>query len=239
MGDHGGRVLFLQQKNEGFFSGSLFFLIQDRKEEQKMRIEKVWVFAAFAVFAGICTGCRSTATKTAGTWEPKKIEISSLQTADESGQCFGILVGRGGEEEAFYSPKNGATRNIIGSLEDLQWVARRGGAGIWEPARQAQEEELGLIREMDGIVEPARESEFGFYELGKESKKTWVRMFYRCSSETEAPAGGDVIVASEGKDAFLAFCPQEGEDWEVIWLPEYGQWLEREVDLYLRMATGL
>ena len=119
MGDHGGRVLFLQQKNEGFFSGSSFFLIQDRKEEQKMRTEKVWVFAAFAVFAGICTGCRSTAAKTAGTWEPGKIEISSLQTADESGQCFGILVGRGGEEEAFYSPKNGATRNIIGSLEDL------------------------------------------------------------------------------------------------------------------------
>lgn len=51
---------------------------------------------------------------------------------------------------------------------------------------------------------------------------------------------GDYLIYKHGDNGYLAI--QSGEDrtkWTVWELPGYGEWLDKEVAMFIRMVTGL
>ena len=120
---------------------------------------------------------------------------------------------------------------LVHDVRDLMWVADRGGAGI--AAEDSQ------LLPSSALPLASQQRQDGFTHL-------WVRFEF---SPAERPAEGqesghgDVMLYVDHEnpaDAWLAV--QDVADpqlWLMTPLPGYGLWLEREVDLFLRLSMGL
>ena len=50
----------------------------------------------------------------------------------------------------------------------------------------------------------------------------------------------DYIIYREGEDAYVGLqSVEDGNKWTVSRIAGYGEWLERELDIFIRMTTGL
>ena len=62
----------------------------------------------------------------------------------------------------------------------------------------------------------------------------------KTAKETSETGHGDYLIYKHGDNGYLAI--QSGEDrtkWTVWELPGYGEWLDKEVAMFIRMVTGL
>lgn len=79
--------------------------------------------------------------------------------------------------------------------------------------------------------------------INTEGFDTWVRVVQEQvmpAKETSETGHGDYLIYKHGDNGYLAI--QSGEDrtkWTVWELPGYGEWLDKEVAMFIRMVTGL
>ena len=143
-----------------------------------------------------------------------------------------------GEEKHFWVNRQGeifdstnAPGGVGESLDTIVWMAFRGGAIISEdmPA-----EENAYILESNKVLEGSEEAE----------DHVWIRIEQEASIPQEGSLGQvshkDYIFYVQGEDAYVGV--QSAEDtelWTILEMSDYGDWLEKEIDIYVRMTTGL
>ena len=143
-----------------------------------------------------------------------------------------------GEEKHFWVNRQGevfdsvnAPGGVDESLDTIVWMAFRGGTIISEdmPA-----EENAYILESDKVLEGSEKAE----------DHVWIRIEQEASIPQEGSLGQvshkDYFFYVQGDDAYVGV--QSAEDtgqWTIMEMTDYGDWLRKEIDIYVRMTTGL
>ena len=142
------------------------------------------------------------------------------------------------EEKHFWVNRQGeifdstnAPGGVDESLDTLVWMAFRGGTVISE---DMSAEENAFISESDRVLEGSEEAE----------DHVWIRIVQEPFTASEGSLGQvshkDYIFYVQGEDAYVGV--QSAEDtelWTILEMADYGDWLEKEIDIYVRMTTGL
>lgn len=143
-----------------------------------------------------------------------------------------------GEEKHFWVNRQGevfdstnAPGGVGESLDTLVWMAFRGGDIISE---DLSAEGNVYILESNKVVEGSEEAE----------DYVWIRIEQEASIPQEGSLGQvshkDYIFYVQGEDAYVGV--QSAEDtelWTILEMTAYGDWLEKEIDIYVRLTTGL
>ncbi|MCL6449101.1 MAG: hypothetical protein K6U04_13305 [Armatimonadetes bacterium] len=142
-----------------------------------------------------------------------------------------VIVKRGNDVFSFDNPLGLRGLGIISDIQDLLWVAPRGGAGIQPEVEQVESKELDKVLENGDKMKDAFCSVRLIYEP------------YRPEQGMNDLAHKDLIIYTDPgnvNDACLGVQkPDNQTEWDLYRLPDYGQWLKKEVDLLLRLRTGL
>ena len=117
------------------------------------------------------------------------------------------------------------------SLDAIVWLAFREGTVISE---DQPSEENACILESNKVLD-------GFEEV---EDHVWIRIAQEALIPQEGALGQvshkDYIFYVQGEDAYVGV--QSAEDtelWTILEMTDYGDWLEKEIDIYVRMTTGL
>ena len=143
-----------------------------------------------------------------------------------------------GEEKHFWVNRQGevfdsanAPGGVDESLDTLVWIAFRGGAIISEDQTA---EENTYILESNKVLDGSEEVE----------NLVWIRIEQEASISQEGSFGQvshkDYIFYVQDEDAYVGV--QSAEDaklWTILEMTDYGDWLGKEIDIYVRMTTGL
>lgn len=143
-----------------------------------------------------------------------------------------------GEEKHFWVNRQGeifdsvnAPGGVDESLDTIVWMAFREGTIISE---DLPTEENAYILESSKVLEGSEEAE----------DHVWIRIEQEASIPQEGSLGQishkDYIFYVQGEDAYVGV--QSAEDtglWTIMEMTDYGDWLEKEIDIYIRMTTGL
>jgi len=132
---------------------------------------------------------------------------------------------------------------LISDVENLLWIASRGGAGIDSEGEKKMLTELPVIQE-------SYKSNIGNgkirFDNAVDSKNVWIRLNY----QPFKPGQGmnvwghkDLIVYidTENHDnAFLGIQDDQDQNvWKIILLPGYGPWFEKEINMLLRLTIAM
>lgn len=126
---------------------------------------------------------------------------------------------------------------MVENIETLAWIAPRGGAGIDTVGIEQIQSQNEYIVESSQYLNQDKEI------INTEGFDTWVRVVQEQvmpAKETSETGHGDYLIYKHGDNGYLAI--QSGEDrtkWTVWELPGYGEWLDKEVAMFIRMVTGL
>lgn len=146
-------------------------------------------------------------------------------------QIVRLVVKRGADLFTFDDLSGLRDSGLISDIQNLLWVAPRGGAGLQPQVRHVDSKELG------GILEKGDEMKDSFCSV------RIVYEPYRPKQGMNNIAHKDVIIYIDPdniNDACLGVQnPDNREEWGLYCLPDYGKWLGKEVDLFLRLYTGL
>ncbi len=141
-----------------------------------------------------------------------------------------IVIQRGKDCYTFRIQPGSRPYGLVTDIQNIRWIAIRGGAGI-EPIEK-EVADLGIVRESE------KDNATG--------KGLWVRFYYESYKPAQGmndPGHKDIIVYTDREnvaDAFLGIQnPDHQEKWDIFVLPGYGPWLQKEIDVLLRLATGL
>ena len=117
------------------------------------------------------------------------------------------------------------------SLDTLVWMAFRGGDIISE---DLSAEGNDYILESNQVLDGSEEVE----------DHVWIRIEQEAYIPQEGALGQvshkDYIFYVQGEDAYVGV--QSAEDarlWTIMEMTDYGDWLGKEIDIYVRMTTGL
>ena len=117
------------------------------------------------------------------------------------------------------------------SLETFVWMAFRSGTVVAE--NQSAEEDL-YVTESGQVLGGNEET----------SDTIWIRIEQESFIPDEGSLGQishkDYIFYRQGEDAYVGV--QSGEDtelWTILNMADYGDWLEKEIGIYIKMTTGL
>ena len=99
------------------------------------------------------------------------------------------------------------------------------------------------IAEREKILQAAAEGA-KVWDMPGEVSLVWVRMKQEPLVLPEGSLGQtahkDYIIYRNGEDAYVGYqSVEDGSKWTVIRIAGYGEWLERELDIFIRMTTGL
>lgn len=142
-----------------------------------------------------------------------------------------VIIKRGNYVFSLDNPLRFSGLGIISDIQNLLWVAPRGGAGIQPEVEQVEPKELDKV-----------------LQSGDKMNDTFclVRLIYEPYKPQQGMnelAHKDVIIYTNPdsvNDAYLGVQnPENQTRWDLYRLPDYGQWLKKEVDLLLRLRTGL
>lgn len=166
-------------------------------------------------------GCRAQAES-----ENEKESISQARIERQ------IFISFNGEIQGFEADSAGLLQNI----EQLAYLAPRGGLGMEEEAENVQGDsnpylsESGSTGDMEEI-------------LTSESGLTWIRISGRSGADsgsgTSVPERGDIAAYVQEEDLYIAEETGEKDVWNIWKLPGYGEWMEQEIRIFLRVMTGM
>ena len=116
------------------------------------------------------------------------------------------------------------------SVEALLWIAPRGGAGIDSEGNQIEAASNELIQLSENMASGDRiEEDVLLLRINREYAVENTPMSYK-----------DIVMYRDNEDAYLAWQMADDRNaWYLFRLPGYGEWLEKEVAIYMRCATGL
>lgn len=161
--------------------------------------------------------------------DDRQLEDTSQSLNDK--KLIQVVVKRGNDVFSFDAPFQFSGFGIVSDIQRLLWVASRGGAGIEPETRQVEWEELDKVLETGAELRKP----FCFVHLIYEP--------YQPMQGMNDTAHKDLIIYTDpgnANDAYLAVQnPDNQTRWSLYRLPDYAQWLKKEVDLLLRIYTGL
>lgn len=190
-----------------------------KNEKKKMGLSVL--ICVFVLLIGGCTrNIESSTSETESEIAFRNQEISAENEkhfwVNRQGEIFDSASAPGGVDE---------------SLDTLVWMAFREGNIILEDVSAG---ENAYILESDKVLE-------GSEEIGDH---VWIRIVQEVSTPQEGALGQvshkDYIFYTEGEDAYVGI--QSAEDtglWTILEMPDYGKWLTKEIDIYVRKTTGL
>lgn len=158
----------------------------------------------------------------------------------DSSLCQGILFHKGGDFEYYFQNQN-LLPDFEDTFDDLIWLMIRGriekSVDNWTPDENA----LSVIKRADQILNLTNVKDKGDEALTHGGSQTWIRFTYN----PYTPDAGvndiphkDIIVSTvkgNGEDAFVAVQdPKDLGTWDFTKLPGYGQWLDRELDIFMQ-----
>lgn len=116
------------------------------------------------------------------------------------------------------------------NVEALLWIAPRGGAGIDSEGNQIEAASNELIQLSENMASGDRiEEDVLLLRINREYAVENTPMSYK-----------DIVMYRDNEDAYLAWqMADDRNTWYLFRLPGYGEWLEKEVAIYMRCATGL
>jgi hypothetical protein len=152
-------------------------------------------------------------------------ELSASENTDETSAFYKVSW----QGEMFDS--DWAPAGFYDSLNTLVWMAYRGGDII---AEDLLADEDAYIAESIQILEGSDEVEHD----------AWVRIVQDAVEPENGSIGQsahkDYIFYRQGEDAYIGIQSAENNElWTIIKMDEYGDWLEKEIRIYIRMTTGL
>lgn len=171
----------------------------------------------------LAAGCGSVSE----TEEQSDNSVETRTEASESENAVSFLVSWQGEVfESGY-----ASAGIDETLDTFVWIALREGEVI---AENMSAEENDFIAESAQVMEAS----------GEVGDSVWIR----CIQESFEPEEGsfgqtahkDYIFYRQGNDAYVGL--QSAEDngvWTILKMADYGDWLEKEIRIHIRLTTGL
>lgn len=117
------------------------------------------------------------------------------------------------------------------SLDTLVWMAFREGDIIEENQSSEANE---YILESNRVIDGSDEVECN----------NWIRIVQEPYIPEEASFGQvshkDYIFYRQNTDAYVGIQSAEDTDlWTILIMADYGDWLEKEIDIYIRKTTGL
>lgn len=187
-------------------------------------MKKTGLLVSICMFALLMGGCTINNANTATESNDEVISDES-EISIEGEKHF--WVNRQGE---VFDSTN-APGGVDKSLDTIAWMAFRGGTIISEdmPA-----EENAYILESNQVLKGSEEAE----------DNVWIRIEQEVSIPQEGSLGQvshkDYIFYRQGEDAYVGV--QSAEDtglWTLLKMSDYGDWLEKEIEIYIRMTTGL
>ena len=187
-------------------------------------MKKIGILAPICMFTMLISGCSKNV-------ESTPVEDSSEAVSDESE----VLTE---EEKHFWINRQGeifdsanAPGGVDESLDTIVWMAFREGIIILE---DLSAEENAYILESNKVLEGSEEAK----------DHVWIRIEQEAFIPQEGSLGQvshkDYIFYVQGEDAYVGV--QSAEDtgqWTIIEMTDYGDWLRKEIDIYVRMTTGL
>lgn len=169
----------------------------------------------------------------------KNGSTENSNTENQQVQNKEIIVQR---ESDCYSFENAEINNegIVQDIENLLWIVPRGGAGIDEPGIDKDISELPVINEINNVINS------NYTTNEKNNKYTWIRLVYDPYTPKEGENAAnhkDIILYVDPDNTsnviFGIQNPEKESQWNITALPGYGEWLRKEIDILLRIKTGL
>ena len=190
-------------------------------ESKILRFRKIIQISAGLLLLGGCArNIESTSLEAESDIAPRNQETSIENEkhfwVNRQGEVFDSTNAPGGVEE---------------SLDTIVWMAFRGGIIISE---DLSADENDYILESNQVLDGSEEVE----------DHVWIRIEQEAYIPQEGALGQvshkDYIFYVQGEDAYVGV--QSAEDtglWTILEMTDYGDWLEKEIDIYVRMTTGL
>ncbi|HML37988.1 MAG TPA: hypothetical protein PKA19_11310 [Bacillota bacterium] len=132
---------------------------------------------------------------------------------------------------------------IVRNVEELLWIAPRGGAGIEADGTEKNISDLPAIKESEAAL---TDNPTDWYSLEVDTDNLWIRLIYdpyKPAPGVNSMAHKDIMVYLDNDNNSNAYLgiqnPDDETQWTVISLPGYGSWFEREMDMIMRIAAGL
>ncbi|HJA92685.1 MAG TPA: hypothetical protein H9717_06160 [Candidatus Eisenbergiella merdipullorum] len=150
--------------------------------------------------------------------------------ADEDQQISNMLICRNNDVFSFDRSSLDIT-GLYKNIENLLWIAPRGGAGIDTEGSKVEAASNRFIMLSENMASG---------DIPEENV-----LLIRLTRERAVEAGAmpmsykDILLYRENEDAYLAW--QMADDlnsWYLYQLPGYGDWMEKEVAIFLRCAAG-
>jgi hypothetical protein len=166
----------------------------------------------------------------------QKISPDITTSRSEKPQPKQVVIKRGNH---IYPPLRNisSVEPIISDIQNLRWIAYRGGAGLDFRQVEKDQKDISIVKASE-TIESNGEAQDG---------SPWVRLYYAPYKPVQGAndtGHKDIIICADNpqdpEDAYLLIQnPDNLTKWTVITLPGYGQWLQKEVDMLLRMKMGL
>lgn len=184
-------------------------------------MKKIGIITLICSFALLCA-CTNNAT---GADDNIPNESTASENTDETSTSYKVSW----QGEMFDS--DCAPAGFYDSLNTLVWMAYRGGDII---AEDLSADEDAYIAESIQVLEGSDEVEHD----------VWVRIVQEAVEPESGSIGQiahkDYIFYRQGEDAYIGIQSVENNElWTIIKMIDYGDWLEKEIRIYIRMTTGL
>lgn len=161
--------------------------------------------------------------------EPSQNETTDLsaKNTDASAEACTFYLHYDGETQQFDAE---AVTGLIKNIQSLAWLAPRGGL------------EMELVSENISGTENAfiSSSEHGAEDT--DAGSVWLRISGETATDagdgTSIPETQDILAYIQDADLYLGI-QNASLTWEIWKLSGYGDWFEKEIQLFLRVATGL
>ncbi len=157
-------------------------------------------------------------------WEDN--EQSANDSAENQNDMETIFVNRHGD--VFNG--EGDTAGIMATLKAFEWLVPRSSGECIADNLSAEENEF--ITESNKVLNSSEEAE----------DRVWIRITPGSVLQTEGSTipHKDFLFYVVGEDAYVGIqSPTDNDLWAIWKMPDYGDWLEKEINIYIRMTTGL
>lgn len=118
----------------------------------------------------------------------------------------------------------------MATLKAFEWLVPRSDGECIADNLSAEENEF--ITESNNVLNGSEEAE----------NKVWIRIVQNPvlpTADSTIPHK-DFIFYVNGEDAYVGIqSPEDNNSWAIWKMPDYGDWLEKEINIYIRMTTGL
>ena len=164
------------------------------------------------------------------------VKLISQKKQEERASASRVIINWENEVQ-FFDTDTPELTGIVQDINALAWIAPRGGAGINTEGIEQVQEENGYIVESSRYLEQYDEI------IDTEGYDTWIRVVQkqvRSETGTTETGHGDYLIYRQGDNGYLAVQSEmDSASWTVWELPGYGEWLDKEVAMFIRMVTGL